>query len=120
MIAQQSPSGPPTYARTAHGVHQRWLTRHPPHRALTRRVRSALPGRFSWTRTPDRASDGVVLSRRRAEVSPHGTMRCGAVHLPLKTGDEVEVIGMAPEEDCEHEMFVIWSMLVPVAQIERG
>jgi Calcium binding len=26
---------------------------------------------------------------------------------PLRVGDEVEVIGMAPEEECEHEMFVI-------------
>jgi len=31
---------------------------------------------------------------------------------PLKKGDEVEVIGMAPEEECEHEMFVrhrVWA-----------
>ena len=26
---------------------------------------------------------------------------------PLQVRDEVEVIGMAPEEECEHEMFVI-------------
>ena len=26
---------------------------------------------------------------------------------PLRIGDEVEVIGMAPEEECEHEMFVM-------------
>jgi hypothetical protein len=25
---------------------------------------------------------------------------------PLRTGDEVEVVGMAPEEECQHEMFV--------------
>ena len=42
---------------------------------------------------------------------------------PLSVGDEVEVIGMAPEEECEHEMFVImrWernSLAVPLMQLE--
>jgi hypothetical protein len=42
---------------------------------------------------------------------------------PLKVGEEVEVIGMAPEDDCMHEMFVEirWSdrtLAVPLAQIE--
>ena len=26
--------------------------------------------------------------------------------LPLRPGDEVEVVGMAPEEECQREMFV--------------
>jgi hypothetical protein len=26
---------------------------------------------------------------------------------PLEPGDEVKVVGMAPEEECEHEMFVL-------------
>src|SRR5258707_6842020 len=26
---------------------------------------------------------------------------------PLEPGDKVEVVGMAPEEECEHEMFVL-------------
>ncbi len=26
---------------------------------------------------------------------------------PLRVGDEVEVVGMAPEEECQHEMFVL-------------
>ena len=26
---------------------------------------------------------------------------------PLEPGDKVEVVGMPPEEDCEHEMFVL-------------
>src|SRR5713226_9115874 len=26
---------------------------------------------------------------------------------PLRVGDEVELVGMAPEEECEHEMFVL-------------
>jgi hypothetical protein len=27
--------------------------------------------------------------------------------LPLRVGDEVEVVGMAPEAECQHEMFVM-------------
>lgn len=42
---------------------------------------------------------------------------------PLKLGEVVEAIGMAPEEDCEREMFVIirWmerELAVPLVQIE--
>ena len=42
---------------------------------------------------------------------------------PLKPGEEVEVVGMAPEEDCEHEMFVLiqWKdsqLAVPLMQLE--
>ncbi len=51
--------------------------------------------------------------------------RCAARRStsPLKVGDEVEVIGMAPVEDCEHDMFVEmdWdeeSLAVPLSQLE--
>ncbi len=42
---------------------------------------------------------------------------------PLKVGEAVQVTGMAPEEECEHEMFVevTWmnrSLAVPLAQLE--
>lgn len=42
---------------------------------------------------------------------------------PLRVGDEVEVVGMAPEEECEHEMFVVtpWdrdTLAVPLSQLE--
>src|SRR6266849_3023504 len=42
---------------------------------------------------------------------------------PLEPGDEVEVVGIAPDEECEHEMFVLiqWSPLplaVPLMQLE--
>jgi hypothetical protein len=42
---------------------------------------------------------------------------------PLRVADEVEVVGMAPEEECEHEMFVLtrWqrgSLGVPLSQLE--
>jgi hypothetical protein len=41
----------------------------------------------------------------------------------LRVGDEVEVVGMAPEEECQHEMFVLirWErrpLAVPLAQLE--
>jgi hypothetical protein len=42
---------------------------------------------------------------------------------PLRVGDEVHVVGMAPEEECEHEMFVLmpWerdTLAVPLSQLE--
>lgn len=42
---------------------------------------------------------------------------------PLRVGDEVEVVGMAPEEECEHEMFVLmpWerdTLAIPLSQLE--
>jgi hypothetical protein len=41
---------------------------------------------------------------------------------PLRVDDEVEVVGMAPEEECEHEMFVLtrWdrdTLAVPLSQL---
>jgi Calcium binding len=41
---------------------------------------------------------------------------------PLRVGDEVEVVGMAPEEECQHEMFVLirWErrpLAVPLTQL---
>ncbi len=50
--------------------------------------------------------------------------RCIAERLtsPLRIGDEVDVLGMAPEDECDHEMFVImrWEqreLAVPLAQL---
>ena len=42
---------------------------------------------------------------------------------PLRVGDEVDVVGMAPEEECQHEMFVLirWerrTLAVPLAQLD--
>ena len=42
---------------------------------------------------------------------------------PLKPGDKVEVVGMAPAEECEHDMFVLiqWKrrrLAVPLMQLE--
>lgn len=52
--------------------------------------------------------------------------RCNTERLtsPLRPGDKVEVTGMAPEEECEREMFVLirWrgrDLAVPLAQLER-
>ncbi len=42
---------------------------------------------------------------------------------PLEVGDEAEVVGMAPEEECQHDMFVLirWRphpLAVPLMQLE--
>jgi len=42
---------------------------------------------------------------------------------PLHKGDEVEILGMAPEEECQHEMFVMmrWErrgLAVPLSQVK--
>ena len=42
---------------------------------------------------------------------------------PLKVGDEVQVVGMPSEEECEHEMFITirWkrnNLAIPLSQVE--
>lgn len=42
---------------------------------------------------------------------------------PLRKGDEIEIVGMAPESECQHEMFVEtrWdrrTLAVPLAQVK--
>jgi hypothetical protein len=42
---------------------------------------------------------------------------------PLRIGDEVDVVGMAQEDECQHEMFVLmpWerdTLAVPLAQLD--
>jgi hypothetical protein len=50
--------------------------------------------------------------------------RCKRATSPLRTGDEVKVVGMAPEFECEREMFVEtpWehkrTLAVPLSQLE--
>jgi Calcium binding len=44
---------------------------------------------------------------------------------PLRVGDEVEVVGMAPEEECQHEMFglIRWErrrLAVPLSVLPKG
>lgn len=44
---------------------------------------------------------------------------------PLDVGDRVEVVGMASEDECEHEMFVMipWkqrTLAVPLSQLEAA
>lgn len=53
------------------------------------------------------------------------TARCvaGRVISPLLVGAEVEIVDMAPESECEHEMFVLtrWerrTLGVPLSQLE--
>lgn len=47
---------------------------------------------------------------------------CRRATSPLRTEDEVEVLGMAPEDECEHEIFVEirWGkdgLAVPLSQL---
>jgi hypothetical protein len=51
--------------------------------------------------------------------------RCTAERAisPLRVGDEVDVVGMAPEQECQHEMFVLipWerrTLAVPLTQLQ--
>ena len=53
------------------------------------------------------------------------TSRCVAKRTtsPLKVGDEVTVVGMPPESECDHDMFVMirWEkdgLAVPLAQLK--
>ncbi len=53
------------------------------------------------------------------------TAHCTALRAisPLEPGDEFDVVGMAPEEECQHEMFVLtrWrphELAVPFMQVE--
>src|SRR5919108_4211730 len=71
-----------------------------------------------------RAGHGLVLLPGGRLHFPFAA-RCTAERSisPLRVGDEVEVVGMAPEEECQHEMFVLirWerrSLAVPLAQLE--
>jgi len=53
------------------------------------------------------------------------TARCTAERAisPLRKGDEVEIVGMAPESECQHEMFVEtpWArrtLAIPLSQVK--
>jgi hypothetical protein len=53
------------------------------------------------------------------------TARCIAQRAisPVEPGEKVQVVGMAPEEECEHEMFVLiqWKsrqLAIPLRQLE--
>jgi len=73
---------------------------------------------------PEEQAMGWYSYLQEALSFPFGA-RCLAERAtsPLRTGDDVEVVGMAPEEDCEHEMFVLtpWerrTLAVPLSQLE--
>ena len=74
--------------------------------------------------TPEEQAMGWYYSREDQLRFPF-TARCIAERSisPLRVGDEVDVGGMAPEEECQHEMFVLirWerrALAVPLAQLE--
>ena len=62
---------------------------------------------------------GAINSSSRSRPSVPTSARIS----PLEKGDEVEVTGMAPESECEHEMFVEmrWekrNLAVPLSQLQ--
>jgi Calcium binding len=74
--------------------------------------------------TPEEQAMGWYYSLEARLTFPF-VARCTAERSisPLCVGDEVEVVGMAPDEECRHEMFVLirWerrTLAVPLAQLE--
>jgi hypothetical protein len=59
-------------------------------------------------------------------ISPFTAICAGRRPIsPLKKGDEVQVSGMAPEDECMHEMFVMirWGrdgLAIPLSQLKPG
>jgi len=86
----------------------------------------------------DRIANEIVVDAHDSEEQAMGwfnyledqmhfpfTAKCIAARpiSPLHVGDDVEVTGMAPENECEHEMFVMmpWEkkgLAVPLAQLK--
>jgi hypothetical protein len=74
--------------------------------------------------TPDEQAMGWYSSMEDRLRFPF-VARCIAERSisPLRVGNEMEVVGLAPEEECQHEMFVLirWErrgLGVPLAQLE--
>jgi Calcium binding len=94
------------------------------HRSKGSWLGNASPWRSSSTPTRPKSRPWVVLLPRGRLHFPF-VARCIAERSmsPLRVDDEVEVVGMAPEEECEHEMFVpiCWErrpLAVPLAQLK--
>ena len=58
--------------------------------------------------TPEEQATGWYYSLQDRLQFPF-VARCTAERSisPLRVGDEVDVVGMAPDEECQHEMFVL-------------
>jgi hypothetical protein len=59
----------------------------------------------------------------KLQFSFTGTCVAERAISPLHKGDEVEILGMAPEKECQHEMFVMmrWErrgLAVPLSQVK--
>ena len=74
--------------------------------------------------TPEEQAMGWYYSLEDRLCFPF-VARCTAERAisPLRVGEEVEVVAMAPDEECQHEMFVLirWerrALAVPLAQLE--
>jgi hypothetical protein len=74
--------------------------------------------------TPEEQAMGWYYSLEDRLLCPF-VARCTAERSisPLRVGDEVDVVGMAPEQECQHEMFVLirWErrpLAVPLVQLQ--
>jgi hypothetical protein len=96
---------------------------------MTREEDEAREERISWEAIPDAhdAEERAMgwYSYLDDKVTGPFKARCRSARRtsPLRAGEDVEVRGMAPEDDCETEMFV-WidrggkQLAVPLAQLE--
>src|SRR5215208_4996636 len=71
----------------------------------------------------ERAIGWYYYPERKLNFPFHARCATRRSTSPLKVGEEVEVIGMAPVEECEHDMFVEmdWDeeeLAVPFSQLE--
>ena len=95
-----------------------------PHPA-TRSASSASPWRSSSTPTRPKSRPWAGTTPSRTGCTFPFVASCIAERSisPLRVGDQVDVVEMAPEEECEHEMFVLtrWerrALAVPLAQLQ--
>jgi Calcium binding len=104
----------------------------------TKVSRERLPPRRQETKREKRIRDEIIVDAYGPEEQALGwynylegklrfpfTAQCIGMRAisPLRPGDEVEIVGMAPEGECEHEMFVEtpWEnrrLAIPLGQIE--
>jgi Calcium binding len=81
------------------------------------------PKFLPWVRRQERAIGWYYYLEGKLDFPFLARCAARGSTSPLKVGDEVEVIGRAPVEECEHEMFVEldWDeeeLAVPLSQLE--
>src|SRR5215203_222382 len=86
---------------------------------------SASPWRSSSTPMVPKSRPWAGTTPSRTSCTSPFVATCTAERSisPLRVGDEVDVVGMAPEAECQHEMFVLipWerrALAVPLVQLK--